>query len=357
VRSFDENVRERLLVAHVARVKIWNADGLVVYSDEADLIGEEFTLDEDAREVIGTGKVEAGVSELDRPENRYEISPDGYLEVYTRIYSPEGHPLLFEVYHSADELEQNTETIFSVFRPISVGPVLLLALLTTPLLWVMTRRLARSAEAREQLFTNAVGASQRERRRIARDLHEGVVQDLSAASTALAGEASTRGVSPALALRLNRVDDTLRSSVRSLRSLVLEIYPPNLDASRLPAALDELVTPAETAGLEVKVDVADMHGVDDDIVALVWRAAQESVRNATRHARARRLDLSVRRTGRTVALRVTDDGVGFVPGAFSHAGRFGLQSLHDLAREAGGHLHVESGPGRGTTVHLEVPAC
>jgi signal transduction histidine kinase len=108
--------------------------------------------------------------------------------------------------------------------------------------------------------------------------------------------------------------------------------------------------------MDVRVEVADVTGVSDDAVALVWRAAQEAVRNATRHARGSKLDVSVRRAGPRVSLRVADNGVGFVPGAFSTQGRFGLRSLQDLATEAGGHLDVQSGPGRGTTVLLDVPA-
>jgi signal transduction histidine kinase len=57
-----------------------------------------------------------------------------------------------------------------------------------------------------------------------------------------------------------------------------------------------------------------------------------------------------------LGLRVADDGVGFVPGAFADTGRLGLRGLRDLVREAGGSLDVDSGPGRGTTVRLEVAA-
>jgi two-component system, NarL family, sensor kinase len=62
----------------------------------------------------------------------------------------------------------------------------------------------------------------------------------------------------------------------------------------------------------------------------------------------------VNKVGNKLVLRVVDDGVGFVPGALSDAGRFGLRGMHDLIEEAGGRLDVDSGPGRGTTVRLEV---
>lgn len=356
IASFDQWARENLMVEHVERVKVWDADGVVIYSDQTELIGEQFELDDDAIAVLNAGETEAGLSDLRGQENRYEINDAGLLEVYTRIEARDGQPLLFELYFSADMIAENSDTIYAEFRPIVLGGLLLLALLTVPLLWMLTRRLARSAEARERLLQNAVNASATERRRIARDLHEGVVQDLSTASLALTSQAAAPQTPPAVAQRLLHVDEAIRGAVRALRSLVLEIYPPKLAADGLAGALDELVVPASAAGLDVQVRVEDVSGVSDDAVALVWRTAQEAVRNATRHARGSRLEISVRRSGPRVSLRVADDGVGFVPGAFSPQGRFGLRSLQDLATEAGGRLDVESGPGRGTTVLLEVPA-
>jgi signal transduction histidine kinase len=353
---FDNRTRERLMVPGVHRVKIWNADGVVVWSDESDLWGQRFDLGADARAVLASGGSAADLSDLRSPENRYEVDDDGFLEVYTRIENGHGAPMLFEVYYSAAQLEASSETVFAAFRPITLGGPLLLGLLTVPLLWMLTRRIARSSAARERLLRNAVDASEAERRRIARDLHEGVVHDLAAASSALASEAADPSTPPQVARRLRDVDEGIRGTVQSLRSLVLEIYPPNLAADGLADALDELVVPASAAGLDVRVRVDDVTGVSDDAVALVWRAAQEAVRNATRHARGSRIDVSVLRHDRRVSLRVADDGVGFVPGAFSHRGRFGLRSLQDLALEAGGRLDVETGPGRGTTVLLEVPA-
>ena len=353
---FDGRVRDRLMVAHVERLKVWNADGVVVWSDQADLVGQKFTLGRDARAVLAGGDSAADLSNLRHPENRYEVNDDGLLEVYTQIKNDHGVPMLFEVYYSAEQLAQSSETIFAAFRPITIGGLGLLVLLTVPLLWMMTRRLARSAEVRERLLRSAVEASSVERRRIARDLHEGAVQDLSRVSVALAEEAAAASTPHPVAQRLRGIDADVRGTAQSLRTLLLEIYPPKLGAGGLATALDQLVEPATAQGLDVRLQVDDVSGISDDAVALVWRAAQEAVRNATDHARGSRIDVSVRRHRGAVSLKVADDGVGFVPGAFSHQGRFGLRSLQDLAAEAGGRLKVDTGPGRGTTVLLEVPA-
>jgi signal transduction histidine kinase len=305
--------------------------------------------------VLSSGSSEAAVSDLRRPENRFELEDGGLLEVYTRIESPEGDPLLFEVYYAGEEMRAATQDIFAGFRPITVGGLVVLGLLTTPLLWMLSRRLERAAEARELLLRNAVEASAGERRRIAQDLHQGLVSELTDAADLVGAEARSPDLAPATAHRLRGVDDALRRSVQSLRSLVVEIYPPDLDPAGMRPALEDLLAPATEAGLTTKVEVADLDGASEDALGLVWRVAREAVRNTLRHARASELDIVVRREARDLVLKVADNGVGFVPGAFGGADRLGLRAVGDLAAEAGGRLDVQSGPGRGTVVRLVTP--
>jgi signal transduction histidine kinase len=89
-------------------------------------------------------------------------------------------------------------------------------------------------------------------------------------------------------------------------------------------------------------------------VALVWRVAQEAVRNSLRHSGAARLHVAVRREGDLVVLEVSDDGRGFDPAESVDRTHFGLRGLDSLIAEAGGVLRVTSAPGEGTTVRLEV---
>jgi signal transduction histidine kinase len=353
-RWFGAQIGDRLKVDNVERVKIWNSSGKIVWSDQAELIGDEFTLSDSAREVLASGRSEGELSDLRRPENHYEVEGNGLLEVYTRIDAL-GEPLLFEVYYSEEDLERTTAVVLDAFRPITVGGALAVGLLTIPLLIGLNRRLGRASDARERLLRAAVDASEEERRRIARDLHDGVGHRIREAADAVAAEAVDLTTPPRTARRLQDVDDRLRATAESVRSLVLDIYPPDLDASRLGDALDDLVAPAADAGLVVKVEVDDLGTTSDDAVALVWRVAREGVRNALRHARSTSLAVSVQRSRSALELRVVDDGVGFVPGAFRQADRFGLRALEDLAAEAGGSLSVSSGPGRGTVLTLQVP--
>jgi two-component system NarL family sensor kinase len=360
---FDRITSDRLVVGNVKRIKIWTRSGKIVYSDQGQLIGDRFPLGEDERAVLSNGETEAEISDLTKRENRFESGNEGLLEVYTRIFSPAGQPLLFEAYYSLDAIAKNRQHIYDAFQPIALGGLLILVAVTTPMLWALTRRLERSSRDRERLLVAAADASESERRRIARDLHDGVVQDLAGTAFALSATMRDPVTDPATAERLEPMAGSLRTSLRSLRSLLVEIYPPDLGVEGLGAALADLVAPTATVGMVATVDVVGVDEASEESIRLVWRVAQEAVRNAIRHSDAQHLTVRVRTVGDTLCLDVTDDGIGIgrrwdgedrERDEDRDSGGLGLRSMRDLIREAGGRIDVQSSPGEGTTVHLEV---
>lgn len=360
IDRLDRQVLERLLVEDVLRIKIWAADGTILYSDRTELIGDSYGLDEDELEILEEGGTDAELSDLSGPENRFERELGGdLLEVYTRIESPEGEPLLFEVYYSIEQIEAEREQVLDRFLPISLGALLVLVVVTTPLILLLTRRVARAGLERERLLRAAVQASDAERVRIARDLHDGVVQDLAGSSYSMStlsrslaqGSESERQA----AEELEEVSRSLRTSMRALRSLLVEIYPPDLHVAGLSAALHDLVAPLAAAGVQVDVDVTGDADCPEETVALVWRVAQEAVRNVARHADASRMSVTVCRQGDLLVLEVVDDGRGFDPDAPRPRSSFGLRGVQGLAADAGATLEVDSTAGVGTTVRMEVP--
>jgi signal transduction histidine kinase len=355
IDHFDQTVLERLLVEDVQRIKIWDETGMVVYSDATDLIRQRFELGEDEWAVLTGGGEDADASDLSKPENRFEKGEGGLLEVYTRIVSPEGEPLLFEVYYSAADIDAQRAQVFEAFRPITLGGIAALVLAAVPLLWVLTRRLDRSARERERLLMAAIDASDAERRRIARDLHDSVVQDLAGTAFSLSAAAKAGGAPPD---ELARLSTSVRGSLRGLRSLLVEIHPPDLSTSGLRAALEDLVASGEARKVTSEVETGDLSGLDDRGTALVWRVAQEAVRNALRHSGASHLHVRVDREGTATVLEVADDGNGFDPEAVARpsadGSHFGLRGLESLVRDAGGRIAVRSAPGAGTTVRLEL---
>ncbi len=354
IDRFDREVLDRLIVGDVRRIKIWRTDGTIVYSDETQLIGQTFRLDDEQLSVLDSGDTEGGLSDLQRRENRFEDEAGGLLEVYTKIQSPEGQPLLFEAYYSVQAVKERSAQVLTPFRRITAGSLLALLLLGVPLLGVMTLRLTRASRARERLMQRAVDASQAERRRIARDLHDGVVQELAGTAFALSGTAREASLPPALREELTGAGRSLRHSLRQLRSLLVEIHPPGLNANGLGAALEDLTSSAASAGIATTVSVSGVEGAPDHVVTLVWRVAQEAIRNAVRHAHASTLDVEVRGDERRVRLVVRDDGVGFDRSEPVAEPSYGLRGLQSLVEDGGGRVEVESSPGAGTTVRMAV---
>jgi two-component system NarL family sensor kinase len=354
IDRFDSITRHRLLVGDVLRVKIWNSNGTIVYSDDTSLIGKTFDLGDEEREILEHGGTDAEVSDLSKAENVDERSFGRLLEVYSQIWTPKGQPLLFEAYYSYDVVSQRSSDIQASFRPITVAGLLIFTLLIVPLVWILARRLDKAAAERERLLTAAVEASAVERRRIARDLHDGVVQDLAGLSFAASAAARDLHDRPELADRMESLGVGVRGSLRTLRSLLVEIYPPELRTEGLAAALDDLISPAIASGIEVELAVDDTQGASDEAIGLVWRTAQEVVRNAVRHGRPSRLRVAVTATDETLVLEVDDDGRGFDPSVAPREGHLGLRALRDLINETGAALTIDSAPGSGTRVRMEV---
>jgi signal transduction histidine kinase len=147
--------------------------------------------------------------------------------------------------------------------------------------------------------------------------------------------------------------------VRALRTLLVDIYPPSLQRAGLAAALGDLATMATSRGIDTKVDVPndDVH-LGATVEQLLFRCAQEALRNAQKHAGAMHLTIRLREEAETAILEVIDDGKGFDLAVLERRreeGHFGLRALEDLVSDAGGQLQVHSEPGQGTTVRVEVP--
>ena len=220
----------------------------------------------------------------------------------------------------------------------------------------MARRVNRERERREDLLRKALDASDLERRRIAADLHDGVVQDLvgvsysvAAVAARTAGEGQTE---TADALRAS--SERVRQAVTGLRSLLVDIYPPNLARAGLSAALTDLVERLP-GDMGAQARIGDDLELSEDEQQNLYRVAREALINVVKHSRATVVELSLTRQGRHVTLSIVDNGVGFDPAAIA-AGHVGLSLLADLAAGADATLSVESAPGRGVALTYEFEA-
>jgi signal transduction histidine kinase len=353
----DRVIRGRVLSGDVVRVKLWDAGGRIIYSDEHRLIGFRTALSADDVAALRDGTTAAEVSDLSRPENRFERPHKKLLEVYLGIRTAQGHRLLFEAYQRFSSISASGQRLWQRFLPALVGALVLLELAQIPLAYSLARRVRRGQREREALLRRAIDASSIERRRIASDLHDGVVQNLAGVSFGLsaAAEQLPHGSTTREAVEEGAVE--ARRTVRELRTLLVDIYPPTLQRSGLHAALADLLDGIRSGGCEAHLAVAPDLDLPPETEALLFRAAQEALRNVRRHADARRVNLAVETTGSTAVLEVSDDGRGFDTDAAASSanGHFGLQMLGDLVGDAGGNFDIVSAPGEGTRVRLEVP--
>jgi signal transduction histidine kinase len=349
-------VRDAVLHDPVVRVKIWAADGTILYSD-APLIGQRFALGADERAAIAHGGIIANVSDLSEPENRFERPFGKLLEVYARIATPNGTPLLFETYQRFSSVVANGRELLTSFAPVLIAALVAFAALEVPLAWGLARRVERARADRERYLQRALDSSSQERRRIAGDLHDGPVQELSGLAMRVSAQAEAADEAGRAALR--ETASAVRASVRTLRSAVVGVYPPNLEQAGLGQALADLTSRLSHEGLEVKLDIDQSSRFGFDVDAIVYRACREALRNVEAHAKASRVSVSVRREGASAVLEVADDGSGIDAAGLEAAradGHLGISIMTDLVSDAGGTLSLTPGAGGGTILHVEVPA-
>ena len=361
ISAVDDVVVARVLSSSIVRVKIWSADGHVLYSDDPAEIGGHYALDDGQRRLLREGGAKVEVSDLDRPENVLDRGQGRVIEAYTRIRTPSGTPLLFEVYQRFGSVTASARRLLGALAPPILGAIALIVLIQVPLVWSLTRRLQRGHEEREALLGNAIAASARERRRVASYLHDGPVQEIAGLAFSLAplaDEAAARGATAESNLLRNTIE-RLRRTVRDLRALLVELHPPHLAAAGLEAAIADLVSPLQASGVVVTVAIEGADRLDREQEALVYRVAQEAVRNVIAYAEAGSLRVEVRVDDHAARLVVTDDGRGFTPEVRARRlaeGHLGLSLVEELARQSGGSLAISSREGAGTRVELEVPS-
>ncbi len=356
LERLDLAVRTNVLAGSLIRVKIWSNDGVILYSDEPRLIGEQFELEADKMEVLATGEARAEVSDLSDAENRFETESK-LLEVYERLELDTGEPVIYEAYFRYSGVAAVGRKLWTQFAPIAIGALVLLQLVQVPLAWSMARRLRAGQLERERLLRHAIEASDNERRRVASDLHDGVVQELTGISLRLAALGRGEVVRPA---QVAEASAAIRNSIKSLRSLLVEIHPPNLYEEGLESAVGDLLSGLAARGVvtELAVDLGTAQ-LPREVTALMYRTAQEALRNVSTHAQAQHVRVDLRLCNdRHVRLSVDDDGRGFSAEQLADRGsegHMGLRSLADLVADMGGSLEARSSPGRGTSVRVDLP--
>lgn len=359
VAAFSEVMHNRLREGAMVHLKVWDAGGTILWADQAELRGRTFELDSEVKLLFESGGAVGYLTELDRAENVAEPGEreGDLLQVYAAARSRTGERLIVESYWSTEQLEEQARAVLMRIAPLSVGALLLLALVVFPLAWSLARRVERIQGENGVLLQHALDASDLERQRIARDLHDGVMQDvtvvgfkLSVATTSISGESELpRRLLDELADRVHRIGEALRSTMA-------DIYPIDLASQGLAPAVEELAARAqEEGGVAVSVAVVGMEDESSEVTRLSYRVIREGLRNVVRHAHASHAEVLATREGDTISLSVDDDGRG-PDGNEAAEGHLGLKLLRDTMRDVGGALAITPRPGGGTHFTASFPS-
>ena len=212
------------------------------------------------------------------------------------------------------------------------------------------KMIARLEAERKAAGRAAIQAQERERRRIAQDLHDEVNQALTAVSLRL--QASIEQAPPELRRELTETKRLSSHAMEELLTLARQLRPAVLDDHGLVPALHSQVRDfADQTGTHARFNArGTVPKLTPEQQLVIYRVTQESLSNIAQHAQARNVDVELSFIGRTV-LRITDDGLGFVA---SRNGGLGLSGMRERALLVGGQLSIWSGPSKGTRVELTI---
>ncbi|MFM6848969.1 MAG: sensor histidine kinase [Terrabacter sp.] len=355
VGTLDAAMSSPLRDAAMVRVKVWSQDGRIIWSDADALHGESFTLEPEEAALFGTDAVLARVSDLTKAENAQEQEFNELLEVYAAARDAEGVPLLVESYWNTDRIGRDEVVISVRTLPLAVGLLMLILLALAPVALSLARRVDRAQNERMALLRHALAASDTERRKISRELHDGVIQDLTSLGYVLPAVQKhlSEDAGPEKEL-LEHLSERLGTDIASLRGVLTDLYPVSLARDGLAVAVEQLAEPARAEGIDVAVDVhPDLQTVSSEAAQLAYQVVREGLRNVVKHAEATSVSVSADLQGDDVVVCVEDDGTaGAAPPADGH---LGLLLIEDSVVEMGGSFGIGPSAMGGTRLVARFP--
>jgi signal transduction histidine kinase len=358
IAQLNTVVKARVLKSPIVHVKVWGQDGTVIYSDEPNLIGQQFQLTDDQVQAFEDNTVKGEVSKLQLAENKFERESGSLMEVYKPLTVGNGNRVLVETYQASSRIDASSDRIWRAFVPVFLVTLLVLAIAQLPLGYWLARRIRSEQQRREVLARRADQASAEERRRIAHELHDGPLQDLAGIAFELGATADRIPDDTEVRRSLRRGATVSRESMRALRTLLVDLYPQDRRDEGIDAALDALSQPLRARGLAVQLDTRVERPLDHDTEEIVYRATQEALRNVVRHAAATSVEIFLTANGDGTRLSIEDDGRGMSAADLAEqraAGHMGLALLADRVQALGGQVAIASEPGRGTKVTIDIP--
>ncbi len=348
--EFDEEVRFRLLGGETVRVKVWSNTGVIVYSDAAELIGQQFELSEPALAAL-EGEPSFYLSDLSEPAHELERELGRLIEFYIPIEDDTGTVLgALEVEQRVDALET---TLGHIQRNVWISIGLGLGILSI-FMASLTLTGARVSNRRRRLAENLLGqvlrAREEERKRIVGALHDDIGQTLYRLLYRLEGSQAKVDDPALISDELSLAADIVREIDGNLRSELRLLHSSEVEDVGLRAALSELIdTTRSETDLAVSLDIDLKRSPGPVPSSALFAAAQEGLINARKHAKATSVAVRIWSDTTRATLEVADDGIG----ADAIDG-IGLATTRERLDALGGGLSVRRRRGGGTLLRAWV---
>jgi signal transduction histidine kinase len=314
----------------------------------ADLIGQRVPLENTvASAALRTGQTQRLTDRLNRA--RFDQHGLGYLGLSAEdgmavplVYRGRSYGVLLVLDSLESEFSADHQRLLESFAASAATAV------------------ATAQSAADERRRQWVAAAEAERGRWARELHDETLQALGNLRLVLSG-ARRRGDPEEMSAAIAQALEQLDFDITTLRGLITELRPAALDQLGLEPALMALVERVRGGGLDVdahvKLDYEPGHAptrLASELETAVYRIVQEALTNAVKHGGARRASVEVLESDGQISVTVRDDGSGFDPKAATEG--FGVAGMRERADMLGGNISVQSSPGNGTTVSLQLPA-
>ena len=381
IRALDEIFKDGPVGNRLVSVKIWKPDGSIVYSSDYDLIGKKFPVTRELTEA-NSGKVVAGFDDLhDEEDARERASGLPILEIYSPIRAPWSGEVIAvaEFYENATELQQ---TIASARRQSWMIVAAVMACMAGLLMTIVHRgsmtidrqrsalqsqlvEVTNTSEQNRLLRNRAQEASERvtelnERflKRTSAELHDGPAQLLSFASLRL-GEASKIGNKRERDTEIEVIKTALNDAMLDIRNVCKGLSLPDIDRLTVQEII-ERVGRSHVERTNAPLDIALTNQeirASKPVKICIYRFVQEALNNAWKHARdsAQAISCILDEDGKSLSVSVEDDGPGFdVMARRPEADGLGLGGMRERVRSIGGELLIDSEPGHGTSLTLQV---
>ncbi|NEK59964.1 hypothetical protein GCU56_19080 [Geodermatophilus sabuli] len=353
--ELDRDVQNRMSDGSVTKMVVWRETGEIVYSSDPELIGRDDIAPSAEMLAAISGDT---VSNVDEAPETSGTASGPQLEVYAPL-DVAGERFAFEAYFAYEGIDRQAALLRGEIIPMAIGALVLLQVVQIPIATSLARRVSRQEAERTALMQRTMEASDRERRTIAADVHDGPVQDLAGVSYALSALRSS--LPPERHATVDRLVGAVRHAVQSLRRLMVDIYPPDLSGPGLGAAIGDMAEPLRAEGVELIMDAGPLPEMTPDAAAVLYRTAKEALANVAKHAQAKHVWLTLEETTAAgmpaVRLEVADDGVGFPATGTDRRseGHLGMSLLRDRVVDMGGTLRLSTREGGGAVLTAVVP--